>query len=567
MEGKDERLRSRVVVEGVMKGGQRALLKSAGVSKADLRKPFIGIVNSYNAMHAGHVHLNGLAELVREGIIEAGGVPFEFGVPAICDGITQGHIGMHYVLPSREIIADAVEVVVQAQQLDGMVLLGSCDKIVPAMMMAMARVNIPALLVTGGPMMPGSYKGEQKAIYEIREAAGLLAANKITKEEFDELEDSVTRGPGSCAMMGTANTMCIVAEAIGFSLPGCGTAHAVSERKGFIAKESGKRIVEMVREDLKPLDLLTQEALENGVKISMAIGGSTNTLLHMPAIAHEAGLRMTMDDFERISRSTPLLCKVKPSGKHTLYDIEMAGGVPVIIKEMARYLDLNQRTALGEKLADTLDRVKNLNPEVIRPVENAYSQEGSLAILKGNLAPKGCVVKQGAVVPEMRRHVGPAKVFESQEEAVDAIMGGKIVPGDVVVIRYEGPKGGPGMREMLAATACLMGRGLGDSVALITDGRFSGATRGPCIGHISPEAASGGLIAIVEDGDLIRIDIPGRKLELLVDEKEIRDRLSRWTPPKPKFDIRKSALGRYAEMVSSADEGAIVRVRELRGES
>ncbi|MFM1652536.1 dihydroxy-acid dehydratase [Brevibacillus sp. B_LB10_24] len=552
-------LRSREVVEGPERGGQRALLKAAGVHKNRLSRPFIGVVNSYNGMHAGHVHLNGLSKLVMEGIEEAGGLPFEFGVIALCDGIAQGHDGMYYVLPSREAIADSVEITAEAQRLDGLVMLGSCDKIVPGMLMAMYRLNIPSLLVTGGAMMPGKYDGESRAIYEIREAAGKLQRGEMTQQAFDEMEDNVTRGPGSCSMMGTANTMSILAEVMGASLPGCGTSHAIEQNKAFIAKQSGKRIVEMVREDLKPSDLMTERAFENAIRVCMAIGGSTNTLLHLPAIAIEQGISVTPDDFERISRTTPLLIKAKPSGKHTLWDVEQAGGVPTILKELSPLLHMEEKTAYGITIADSVANTINLDSNVIRPLTNAYSDQGSLAILKGSLSPDGCVVKQGAVVGKMRKHTGPARVFESQEEAVDAIMKkNNIKEGDVIIIRYEGPKGGPGMREMLAATAVLMGTGLGESVALVTDGRFSGSTRGPCIGHVSPEAAAGGPIAFVQEGDLISIDIENRSVDLLVDETTLQKRKENWVPKPPK--IQHGVLARYASMVSSADKGAILTV-------
>ncbi|MCL6516072.1 dihydroxy-acid dehydratase [Alicyclobacillus sp.] len=549
--------RSREVTEGYLRGGQRALLKSAGLKKSDFSKPFIGIANSYNAMHAGHVHLNGLAELVAKGIEEAGGYPFEFGVIALCDGIAQGHDGMYYVLPSRECIADSIEIMAQAQRLDGLVMLGSCDKIIPGMLMALYRLNIPALLVTGGPMMPGKYNGESKAIYEIREAAGRVLAGTMSPEEFEQMEQSVTNGPGSCAMMGTANTMAIVAEVLGAALPGCATAHAVAENKAYIARQSGRRIVEMVREDLKPLDIITPRSFENAVRVAMAIGGSTNALLHIPAIAAEQGLSITPDDFERASRETPLIIKAKPSGPHTLWDVEQAGGVPVIVKELAPLLHMQERTALGTTLAESVAAVENRNPKVIRPIADAYAPQGSLAILRGSLAPDGCVVKQSAVVPAMRRHTGPARVFDSQEDAISAMREGRIRAGDVVVIRYEGPRGGPGMREMLAATAVLMGMGLGDQVALVTDGRFSGSTRGPCVGHVSPEAAAGGPIGLVEDGDLIRIDIDERRMDLLVDESVLAERRARFVPKPPK--IQSGVLARYAALVSSADKGAILR--------
>lgn len=551
-------LRSREIVEGVERGAQRALLVSAGVNRKDFSKPFIGIANTYNGMHAGHVHFNGLAELVKEGIQEAGGLPFEFGTIALCDGIAQGHEGMHYVLPSRECIADSIELTAQAHRLDGLVMLGSCDKIVPGMLMAANRLNIPALLVTGGPMKPGQYDGKSRAIYELREAAGKLKKGKITKEQYADYERKITRGPGSCAMMGTANTMCVLTEVLGMSLPGCATAHAVEEAKAYIARESGKRIVEMVHEDLKPRDLMTEQAFQNALTVCMAIGGSTNTLLHLPAVAIEAGIRITPDDFEQTSRKTPLIIKAKPSGPHTLYDVDEAGGVPVILKELAPLLDMSQKTAYGTTWEDAIHNVENLRPEVIRPLDNAYSEQGSLAILKGNLAPDGCVVKQGAVVEAMKQHTGPAKVFDSQEEALEAIRNDDIQKGDVIILRYEGPKGGPGMREMHAATTVLMGTGLGDSVALVTDGRFSGATRGPCIGHVSPEAAAGGPIAFVEDGDRITIDIINRTITLHVDDEELARRKQHWRPKTPK--ITSGMLRRYAAQVSSADKGAVLGV-------
>lgn len=551
-----KKLRSRDVVDGVERGAQRALLTSAGINKKNFSKPFIGIVNTYNAMHAGHVHFNGLAELVSAGINDGGGLPFEFGTIALCDGIAQGHDGMHYVLPSRECIADSIELTAEAHRLDGLVMLGSCDKIVPGMLMAANRLNIPSLLVTGGPMKPGNYDGKSRALYELREAAGEFKRGKITQEQYDDYETKVTRGPGSCAMMGTANTMCILTEVLGLSLPGCATSHAVDEGKAFIARESGKRIVEMVKEDLRPRDLMTKGALQNALTVCMAIGGSTNTLLHMPAISIESGIRITPDDFENTSKKTPLIIKAKPSGIHTLYDVDEAGGVPVIIKELAPLLDMTQKTAYGITLEDSVRNIENLNEEVVRPLSNAYSNEGSLAILKGNLAPNGCVVKQGAVVQSMHQHTGPARVFDNQEEAIEAIMNEEIKPGDVIIIRYEGPKGGPGMREMLGATSLLMGTGLGDSAALVTDGRFSGSTRGPCIGHVSPEAAAGGPIALIKNGDSISIDIPNRLINIEVSDEELETRRRAWKPKAPK--INHGILKRYAANVSSADKGAIL---------
>lgn len=554
-------LRSRVVVDGIEKAGMRALLKACGLVDEEFGRPFVGVVNSWNEMHPGHKGFRQIAEAVKEGIRLAGGVPFEFNTISICDGITQGHEGMCYVLPSREVIADSIELVAEAQRLDGLVFIAACDKIVPGMLMAMLRVNIPSIMVIGGPMIPGSFKGRSLAVYEIREAVGLLRRGLMTEREFEEMEESICPSFGSCSMMGTANTMSCVAEALGLTLPGCATTHSVYSKKLREAKLSGMQVVKLIENGVRPSDIVTESSFENAMRLVVAIGGSSNALLHIPAIAREIGIRITPDDFDRISRNTPLLVNTKPSGPYTLKDLDDAGGVPAVMKELSPLLHLDEKTVILCTLREILEGAQNRNREVIRPLDNPVRREGSLAILKGSLAPNGAVVKQTAVAPSMRVHTGPARVFESCEDAVRAIFEGKIRKGDVVVIRYEGPKGGPGMREMLSATAALVGMGLGDSTALVTDGRFSGSTRGPCVGHVSPEAAAGGPISIVRDGDLITIDIDKRRIDLKLSPEEIERRLRDWRPPAPK--VTKGYLARYAELVSSADEGAVLRCSSL----
>ena len=550
-------LRSRVVVEGIDRAGMRALLKACGLIDEEFNRPFVGVVNSWNEMHPGHKHFRQIAEAVKEGIRLAGGVPFEFNTIAICDGIAQGHQGMCYVLPSREVIADSIELVAQAEQLDGLVFLAACDKIVPGMLMAMLRINVPSIMVTGGPMLPGVFKGRSLAVYEIREAVGLYRRGLLTEEEFREMEDCICPVVGSCSMMGTANTMSCVAESLGLTLPGCATTHAVYSKKLREAKLSGIQVMRLIERGVKPSDIITDRSFENAMRVVVAVGGSSNALLHIPAIAHEIGIRITLDDFDRVSRTTPHLVDLKPSGPYTLKDLDDAGGIPAVMKELSPLLHLDERSVMLCTLRDILKKAKNRNREVIRSLDNPVNEEGSLAILRGSLAPNGAVVKQTAVSPSMRVHTGPAKVFESCENAVQAILDGKVQRGDVVVIRYEGPKGGPGMREMLAATSVLVGMGLGDSTALVTDGRFSGSTRGPCVGHVSPEAASGGPIAIVQDGDLITINIDERKLDLHLSEEEIKRRLANWKPPAPR--VTRGYLARYAEAVTSADQGAILK--------
>jgi len=549
----DKKYRSRIVVQGPARAGQRAHLRSLGLLDEDLVRPFVGVVNSFNEMHPGHVHLRGLAEEVKKGVSQAGGVPFEFNTIAICDGITQGHIGLRYVLPSRDLIADSIELVVEAQQLDGLVLVSSCDKIEPAMLMAMARLNLPSIMLTGGPMMPGSFRGRNVAIPDMREAVGRWVRGEYTDQEIRELEACVCPGPGSCAMMGTANTMAVVAEVLGLTLPGCATAHAVDAAKKRLARRSGREAVRLIETGLKPRDIVSLKSLENAVAVCAAVGGSTNALLHLPAIAGELGLRLGPDDFDRISRQTPHLTSIKPSGPYTLLDLDRAGGVPAVLKRLEPLLHLDQKNLLGQTVGQVARAAEVLDQDVIRPLDDPVHAQGSYAVLKGNLAPEGCCVKQTGVDPAMLVHSGPARVFDGEEEAEEAIYAGAIKPGDVVVIRYEGPKGGPGMREMLGATAALMGLGLGQSTALVTDGRFSGATRGPCLGHVAPEAAAGGLIAYVRDGDLIEIDIPQRRLELKVDEAEIERRKK---SVKIKEKQVSGVLARYRRLVGSVAEGA-----------
>ena len=554
---KDRKYRSWKVVEGIDRGGSRAHLKACGVMQDELTKPFIGIINSFNEMHPGHLHFRSLAKAVRDGVYTAGGVPFECNTIAICDGFTQGHEGMCFVLPSRDVIADSIEVLVEAQRLDGLVFIGGCDKIVPAMLMALARLDLPSVFLTGGPQLPSYFKGKMYSTFNMKEAAGYVQRNLLSEKEFLQMEDRLSPGAGSCSMMGTANTMSIVAEALGFTVPGCSTCHAVESRKLRQAKESGRLVVELVEKNHKPSDILNAASLENAVRVAMAVGGSTNTLIHMPAIAMEAGLSLTLEDFQRMSRSTPYLAKIRPAGEYSLKQLDEAGGIPVVIRELGDLFDVSQRTVVGQTWQQIIADVENWNSDVIRTRENCYSTEGSIAILYGNLAPEGAAVKQHAVAKEMLVHKGPAKVFNNEEEATEAILSDRIQKGDVIVIRYEGPKGGPGMREMLTATSCLMGMGLGESVAIITDGRFSGATRGPCIGHISPEAFDGGLIALIEEGDLIDIDIPGRKIALDVTEAEIEKRRKSWQQPASK--ATKGYLKRYVQSVSSVSTGATLK--------
>jgi dihydroxy-acid dehydratase len=522
-----------------------------------MKKPFIGLASSFTDIIPGHIGMRDLERFIEKGIHTAGGYPFIFGIPGICDGIAMGHSGMHYSLPSRELIADMVETITQAHRLDGLVLLTNCDKITPGMLMASARIDIPTIVVTAGPMLSGRMKGRRLSLVnDTFEAVGKYRSGLIKKQELDTLEMCACPGPGSCQGMYTANTMACVTEALGMSLPGCATALAISADKRRIAFESGKRIIELVRKNLSSRKILTKQAFENAIMVDLALGGSTNTALHIPAIAHEAEVGLPLETFDILSKKTPHLANMLPGGEHFLEDLHWAGGIPAVMKRLQKNLT-NTMTVSGKKTFDIVDAAEITDENVVRPMNKPYHKEGGIAILRGNLAPDGAVVKQSAVGQGMMRFEGTAKVFNSEEDGMRAIMNGKIKPGDVVVIRYEGPKGGPGMREMLSPTAAIAGMGLSESVALITDGRFSGGTRGPCIGHISPEAMEGGLIAVLRDGDRIRIDIPGRKIDVLLPDKEIQTRFRSWKPIKPK--ITKGYLSRYAKMVSSAGSGAVMK--------
>ncbi|RLA94315.1 MAG: dihydroxy-acid dehydratase [Deltaproteobacteria bacterium] len=552
-------MRSDVMKKGKERAPHRSLFKAMGYTDEELSRPIIGVANSANELIPGHVHLHRIAQAVKEGIRMAGGTPMEFFTIGICDGIAMGHQGMKYSLGSRELIADSVEVMAMAYPFDGLVLIPNCDKIIPGMMMAMARLDIPSLLVSGGPMLTGDFHGQEVDLITVFEAIGRVASGEMSEEELRELEGCACPGPGSCSGMFTANSMNCLSEALGIALPGNGTIPAVDAARLRLAKEAGMRVVELVREGLKPSDILTREAFENAIAVDMAFGGSSNTALHLPAIAHEAGVELRLEDFNRISDRTPHLCDLSPAGPHHLQDLHRAGGIRALMGELAKggLLHTEALTVTGKRLGEVIEGAQVLDREVIRPLEEPYHRTGGLVALFGNLAPQGAVVKASAVAPEMLRHEGPARVFDSEEEALDAILSRRISPGEVIVIRYEGPRGGPGMREMLAPTSAIVGVGMDKEVSLLTDGRFSGGTRGAAIGHISPEAAEGGPIALVRDGDTIRIDIPSRRLELLVSEEELRERRKVWSPPEPK--IRRGYMARYAQMVTSASTGAVFR--------
>ncbi|NMA71727.1 MAG: dihydroxy-acid dehydratase, partial [Firmicutes bacterium] len=510
-----------MIKRGIDRAPHRSLLRAAGVREEDFDKPFIAVVNSYVDIVPGHVHLQAFGQLVKEAIREAGGVPFEFNTIGVDDGIAMGHLGMRYSLPSRELIADSVETMVTAHWFDGMICIPNCDKITPGMMMAAMRLDIPTIFISGGPMRAGRLNGRAVDLISVFEAVGGHQAGRVSDEELLALERVACPGCGSCSGMFTANSMNCLAEALGLALPGNGTILADTPEREALAREAARRIVELVEEGLTPRQLVTLESLDNAFALDMAMGGSTNTVLHGLAIAHEAGIEYPLERLDALSRRVPHLCKVSPASSYHIEDVHRAGGIPAILKELARIpglLHLETPTVAGKTLGEIVAEAEVTDPEVIRPLERAYSPEGGLAVLFGNLAPLGAVLKTGAVDPEITVHEGPAVIYDSQEEAAEGIARGEVQPGDVVVIRYEGPKGGPGMPEMLAPTSALVGRGLGKSVALITDGRFSGGTRGICLGHISPEAAEGGPLALVEPGDRIRIDIPNRRLELLVDE-------------------------------------------------
>jgi len=538
----------------------RALFYASGFTKQDLAKPIVGVANTYNQIVPGHIHLNTLAEAVVRGVSEAGGTPLIFPSIAVCDGIAMGHEGMKYSLASREVIADSVEIMAMAHSFDALVLLTNCDKITPAMLMAALRLNIPTVVVSGGPMEAGLWRGEETDLTTVNEAVGQLSAGRITEEDLDELEHCCLPGCGSCAGMFTANSMNCLAEALGMAYPGNGTIPAVHGARTRLAGESGKKVMELLEKKILPRDIATIDAFNNAMAVDMALGCSTNTVLHLPAIAGEAGISITQDMFQEMADRVPHLVNMSPAGPHHLDDLDLAGGIQGVMKRLTEknLLDLNVLTITGHKLKNNLKLARIYNPEIIRTFDKPIHTEGGLAILKGNLAPDGAVVKQAAVSPAMFKRAGPARVFNREEDAVTAILSGQIREGDIVVIRYEGPKGGPGMREMLSPTSAIIGRGLGETVALITDGRFSGVTRGAAIGHISPEAAEGGLLALVEEGDTIVIDIPGRKLNLKISDEDIERRREVWSPPEPK--VKHGYLARYAKLVTSASTGGVLKV-------
>ena len=553
-------MNSDYIKSGVERAPNRSLLYALGYTDEEIRRPIIGVVSSHNEIVPGHMNLDKIAEAVKAGVRAAGGTPIMFPAIAVCDGIAMGHIGMKYSLVTRDLIADSTEAMVIAHQFDGLVMIPNCDKNVPGLLMAAARLNIPTIFVSGGPMLAGHLKdGRRPGLSHMFEAVGAYHAGTLDDKGVLDYEENACPSCGSCSGMYTANSMNCLTEAIGMALPGNGTIPAPYSARLRLAKHAGMQIMHLVEKNIRPRDIMTPAAFHNAETVDMALGCSTNTMLHLPAIAHEAGVTIDLDMSNEISAKTPNLCHLAPAGDTFMEDLERAGGVSAVMKELTKkdLLDTSVMTVTGRTMAENLEGVENLDPSIIRPIENPYSAQGGIAVLKGNLAVDGCVVKQSAVAPEMMVHEGPARVFDSEEEAIAAIYAKKIVPGDVVVIRYEGPKGGPGMREMLNPTSAICGMGLGESVALITDGRFSGATRGASIGHISPEAAAGGLIALVEEGDLISIDIPNCKIELKVSDEALAERRAKWVCPEPK--IKTGYLARYAKLVSSADKGAILQ--------
>ena len=553
-------MQSDYIKSGVERAPNRSLLYALGLTDEEIRRPIIGVVCSYNEIVPGHMHLDKIAQAVKAGVRMAGGTPVLFPAIAVCDGIAMGHIGMKYSLVTRDLIADSTEAMAIAHQFDGLVMIPNCDKNVPGLLMAAARINVPAIVVSGGPMLAGRLKdGRRTCLSHMFEAVGAYHAGTLDEAGVRDYEENACPSCGSCSGMYTANSMNCLAEAIGMALPGNGTIPAPMSARIRLAKRAGMKVMDLVRDGVRPRDIMTAAAFKNAETVDMALGCSTNTMLHLPAIAHEAGVTIDLDGANAISANTPNLCHLAPAGDTFMEDLDRAGGVLAVMKELTKkgLLDTSVRTVTGKTLAENLEGVENLDPEIIRPIDRPYSETGGIAVLKGNLAQDGCVVKRSAVAPEMMVHEGPARVFDSEEEAIAAIYAKKIAPGDVVVIRYEGPKGGPGMREMLNPTSAICGMGLGESVALITDGRFSGATRGASIGHVSPEAAAGGLIALVEEGDRIAIDIPNCKIELKVPEDVLAARRAKWVCPEPK--VKTGYLARYARLVSSADKGAILQ--------
>lgn len=552
-------MKSNVVKQGIERAPHRSLIHALGVSTPDMKKPFIGIVNSFTEVVPGHIHLRSVADAVKDSVRQTGGVPFEFNTIAVCDGIAMNHAGMKYSLPSRELIADSIEIMAQAHAFDALVFITNCDKVVPGMLMASLRLNIPAIFISGGPMMAGKYctsEGEQKVdLNSVFEGVGKVVRGQMTEDELEELVEVACPGCGSCSGMFTANTMNCMTEVMGMGLPGNGTIPAIDPRRIELAKKAGTKIMELLVDNICPRDIINADSLENAFSVDMALGGSTNSVLHLIAIAHEAGVEFPLDRINYISEKTPCLCKLRPAGTYHIEDLDRAGGISAVMKELQSLLNLELKTVSGLTIGQIIDKASVIDSDVIRSKSTAYSDKGGLAILFGNLAPEGGVVKRSAVAPEMMVHQGPARVFDSEDDATKAIMQGKIKSGDVVVIRYEGPKGGPGMREMLTPTSLLGGMGLDKEVALITDGRFSGATRGAAIGHVSPEAAARGPIAAVKEGDIISIDIPNNKLEVKLTNDEITQKINSLDKFEPRF--KTGYLARYAENVTSASSGAV----------
>ena len=550
-------MRKENVVDGVQNAPHRSLFHALGLTDEEQHRPLIGIVSSYNEIVPGHMNLDKMVDAVKLGVAMAGGTPIVFPAIAVCDGIAMGHTGMKYSLVTRDLIADSTEAMALAHGFDGLVMVPNCDKNVPGLLMAAARVNIPTVFVSGGPMLAGRVEGRKTSLSSMFEAVGAYSAGKLSDEKLREYECKTCPTCGSCSGMYTANSMNCLTEASGMGLKGNGTIPAVYSARIELAKHAGMAVMELVRRDIRPRDIMTEAALMNALTVDMALGCSTNSMLHLPAIAHECGVELNLDIANEMSAKTPNLCHLAPAGRTYMEDLQEAGGVYAVMNELAKkdLLNLDCMTVTGRTIGENIAGCVNLDPEVIRPIENPYSETGGIAVLKGNLAPEGSVVKRSAVLPEMLVHEGPARVFDCEEDAQAAINAGKIVPGDVVVIRYEGPRGGPGMREMLNPTSAIMGMGLGNSVALITDGRFSGATRGACVGHVTPEAASGGMIGVVEEGDRIRIDIPGNSIELLVDEEVLAERMKNFVPKKKELS---GYLKRYAALVSGGASGAVL---------
>ncbi len=553
-------MRSDAVTKGMQQAPHRSLFNALGMTQEELDRPLVGIVSSYNEIVPGHMNLDKIVEAVKMGVAMAGGTPIVFPAIAVCDGIAMGHVGMKYSLVTRDLIADSTEAMAMAHQFDALVMIPNCDKNVPGLLMAAARINVPTIFVSGGPMMAGHVKGQKRSLSSMFEAVGAYAAGTMTEEDVREFEEKVCPTCGSCSGMYTANSMNCLTEALGMALKGNGTIPAVYSERIKLAKHAGMQVMELLKKNIRPRDIMTEKAFLNALTVDMALGCSTNSMLHLPAIAHEAGVELNMEIANEMSARTPNLCHLAPAGPTYMEDLNEAGGVYAVMNELNKkgLLHTELMTVTGKTVGENIAGCVNKNPEVIRPIDNPYSEIGGIAVLKGNLAPDTAVVKRSAVVPEMMVHEGPARVFDCEEDAITAIKGGKIVAGDVVVIRYEGPKGGPGMREMLNPTSAIAGMGLGSTVALITDGRFSGASRGASIGHVSPEAAVGGPIALVEEGDRIRIDIPNNKLELLVSDEELAARKAKWQPREPR--VTTGYLARYAKMVTSGNRGAVLEL-------